>query len=149
MLPFEIRPAGFADLDAVTALEHAAFPAPWKREFFDAELRATTRFNRVAVDPSGRVVGYVFAMYYLDEMHVNKIATVEEYRRAGVATALMKECTEFSLANGIRTISLEVRQSNSGAQAFYRRLSFTPVYVRPNYYPDGEAAVVMMAGVQA
>ena len=41
-------------------------------------------------------------------------------------------------------ISLEVRQSNAGAQEFYRRLDFECLYVRPHYYPDGEAAVIMV-----
>jgi ribosomal protein S18 acetylase RimI-like enzyme len=76
-------------------------------------------------------------------MHVNKIAVDERERRQGTALALMQECTEFALRNDIRTISLEVRQTISGAQAFYERLGFASLYVRPRYYPDGEAAVVM------
>ena len=42
-----------------------------------------------------------------------------------------------------RTISLEVRKSNRSAQEFYRHLDFESSYLRPRYYPDGEAAVVM------
>jgi ribosomal-protein-alanine N-acetyltransferase len=56
----------------------------------------------------------------------------------------MKRCSDFASANGITTISLEVRQSNRGAQAFYKELGFAATYVRPRYYPDGEAAVVMV-----
>jgi ribosomal protein S18 acetylase RimI-like enzyme len=43
----------------------------------------------------------------------------------------------------VTELSLEVRASNHGAQKFYRVLDFRPSYVRPKYYPDGEAAVVM------
>jgi ribosomal protein S18 acetylase RimI-like enzyme len=43
----------------------------------------------------------------------------------------------------VRTISLEVRKSNRGAQEFYRHLDFASSHLRPRYYPDGEAAVVM------
>jgi len=32
---------------------------------------------------------------------------------------------------------------NEGAQAFYRTLDFADAFIRPRYYPDGEAAVVM------
>jgi [ribosomal protein S18]-alanine N-acetyltransferase len=139
--------ATFDDLDDIARLEAEAFPAPWKREFFDSELRATARYNRVARDAKQRLLGYVFAMHYFDEMHINKIAVIEEARRGGIATALMNDCISFAREHDIRTISLEVRKSNAGAQAFYNRLHFSPVYVRTNYYPDGEAAVVMMAGV--
>jgi len=86
----------------------------------------------------------VFAMWFFDEMHVNKIAVAERARRQGIANALMQRCLDFARANGITTISLEVRQSNSGAQGFYEYLGFHAHYVRPRYYPDGEAAVVMV-----
>ena len=131
------------DLEAIHHLETTAFPSPWRREFFESELRGTGRVNLVA-RRNGSVIGYVFAMWFLDELHVNKIAVDEAERRKGIALALMRECTEFAHQNGIRTISLEVRQSNTGAQQFYETLGFASFYVRPRYYPDGEAAVVMM-----
>ncbi len=136
-------PASAADLDAVHHLETLCFPAPWRREFFESELTATGRFNLVA-RRGGRLVGYLFAMWFLDEMHVNKIAVDESERRRGIALRLMEDCMEFAVTHGIRTITLEVRESNEGAQAFYGHLDFEPLYVRPRYYPDGEGAVIMV-----
>ena len=137
-----ILPVSPDDIDAVHRLEEEAFPAPWRREFFESELRGSGRFNLVA-RRGDEVIGYLFAMWFFDEMHVNKIAVRESERRQGVAIALMDKCFAFAAKNGIKSISLEVRQSNEGAQAFYRFLDFAPKYVRPRYYPDGEAAVVM------
>jgi [ribosomal protein S18]-alanine N-acetyltransferase len=137
-----IEAAKRADVDAIHRLEEASFPAPWRREFFLSELRADGRFNLVA--KLDRVVaGYLFAMWIFDEMHVNKIAVDESVRRRGIADALMARCFAFARENGVKTISLEVRKSNDGAQAFYRELEFEASFVRPRYYPDGEAAVVM------
>ncbi len=141
-----IEPASFEDLDAIHALEKAAFPSPWRREFFESELRADSRLNLIARD-RGALVGYVFAMWFFDEMHINKIAVDEHVRRRGIALRLMRECDDFAVRNGIHSISLEVRETNEGAQAFYTRLGFGSLYVRPRYYPDGEAAVVMMREV--
>lgn len=138
----EIAPAAWKDLEAIHRLEVSCFPAPWRREFFESELRGESRLHFVA-RRGDAVVGYVFAMWFFDEMHVNKIAVAEQERRKGIADALMDRCLEFAQANGITTISLEVRQSNRAAQAFYEHLGFGPMYVRPRYYPDGEAAVVM------
>ena len=137
-----IENASLKDLDAIHKLESAAFPAPWRREFFESELHGSNRLNLVA-RREGEVIGYLFAMWFFDEMHVNKIAVNETERRKGIAVALMRRVTDFALRNGVRTISLEVRQSNQGAQSFYKTLNFRPFYVRPRYYPDGEAAVVM------
>jgi [ribosomal protein S18]-alanine N-acetyltransferase len=139
----EISSARSADLDAIHSLEVSCFPSPWRRDFFESELRGDSRFHLVA-RKGGLLIGYLFAMWFFDEMHVNKIAVAESERRKGVADALMDRCLEFAQANGVATISLEVRQSNRGAQAFYEHLDFEATYVRPRYYPDGEAAVVMV-----
>src|SRR5438067_10601277 len=139
----DIRNALSGDVDDIVALERQAFPNPWRREFFESELRGSGRYNLVA-RTRGRVAGYVFAMWFFDEMHINKIAVDERKRRQGIALALMGECLRFATANRIKTISLEVRKSNTGAQDFYRFLDFEASYTRPRYYPDGEAAVVMV-----
>jgi ribosomal-protein-alanine N-acetyltransferase len=139
----EIRIATPADVDEVHALEMRAFPAPWRRDFFESELRASGRFNLIA-RRRGTLIGYLFSMWFFDEMHVNKIAVEQGERRKGIAAELMDKCIRFARANRINSISLEVRKSNSGAQEFYKTLDFAPSYTRPRYYPDGEAAVVMM-----
>jgi ribosomal-protein-alanine N-acetyltransferase len=141
-----IEAAKRADVDAIHRIEEAAFPAPWRREFFLSELTAEGRFNLVA-KRGDVVVGYLFSMWIFDEMHVNKIAVDAGARRQGVADALMARCFEFARKNGIETIALEVRKSNVGAQDFYRHLDFESKYMRPRYYPDGEAAVVMLRKV--
>src|SRR6266550_3779819 len=79
-----IVPASRVDLDAVHRLEARCFPAPWRREFFESELDASGRFNLVARRGT-RLIGYLFAMWFFDEMHVNKIAVAEGERRRGVA----------------------------------------------------------------
>ena len=124
-------------------LEGASFPSPWKVEFFASELNAVGRFNLVVVTTDGRLIGYLFTMYFLDELHVNKIAIDASRRRSGLARELMRRCFEFADANDLRTISLEVRESNGAARALYRELGFVESYVRPDYYPEGESAVVM------
>ena len=141
--PYQIQSAIPSDAAEVEALERTCFPAPWRREFFDSEIVAESRYNRVVKNNARQVIGYLFSMYYLDEMHINKIAVRPPERRLGIATALMTDCTEFARSIGIRSISLEVRQSNHSAQTFYQGLNFRALYTRPNYYPDGETAVVM------
>jgi ribosomal-protein-alanine N-acetyltransferase len=38
---------------------------------------------------------------------------------------------------------LEVRQSNKVAIELYKKFNFEQIYLRPNYYADGEHAIVM------
>jgi [ribosomal protein S18]-alanine N-acetyltransferase len=142
-LRIEIREAQWEDVDQVAALENASFPSPWRREFFESELEAEGRFNRVA-RAGGRIVAYCFSMYFFEEMHVNKIAVAAAWRRRGVAKMLMDDAMAFARGRGVATVALEVRESNQAARAFYAALGFEERYRRPRYYPDGEAAVVMV-----
>lgn len=139
----EIARATREDIDSVHRIEVESFPEPWRRDFFVGELHAERRLNLVA-RRNGEVIGYLFSMWIFDEMHVNKIAVTSSERRRGIAELLMTHCFGFAIDNSITSISLEVRRSNLGAQEFYRHLDFSSAYLRPRYYPDGEAAVVMV-----
>jgi ribosomal-protein-alanine N-acetyltransferase len=138
-----IERAVATDIRDIHALEQRCFPAPWRREFFESELTNDGRYNLVA-RRDGIIIGYLFAMWFADEMHVNKIAVDERVRRQGIALALMQRCTAFAIEQGVTSISLEVRQSNDEAQQFYSFLGFEAEYIRKGYYPHGESAVVMM-----
>jgi ribosomal-protein-alanine N-acetyltransferase len=137
-----IERAGAADVREIHALEVRCFPSPWRREFFESEIISEGRFNLVA-RRDGIIAGYLFAMWFEDEMHINKIAVEAGLRRQGVALALMHRCTAFAIEHGVTSIWLEVRRSNEDAQQFYTFLGFEAEYIRKSYYPDGEAAVVM------
>lgn len=138
-----IEAATRGDLDAIHRIERESFPEPWRREFFESELAADRRLSLVA-KREGDVVGYLFAMWLFEELHVNKIAVAASERRKGIADALMARCIDFARLQSVETVSLEVRRTNDEAHAFYRHLGFTVSYVRPHYYPDGEAALVMV-----
>jgi ribosomal-protein-alanine N-acetyltransferase len=149
LLPFRVLEAGSGDLAEVAALESRAFPIPWKREYFASEIGAPFRFNRVARDASGALAGYVFCSWAAGEIHVNKIATSEAWRRKGVARALMDEVLGLGARVGTEEIYLEVRPSNGAARGFYAELGFSEAGRRPGYYLDGEDAMVMIKRLRA
>jgi [ribosomal protein S18]-alanine N-acetyltransferase len=128
----------------VAALERASFPVPWKRQYFEAELGAAHRYNRVAVGPKGDIAGYVFCAFAAGELHVNKIAVAGPHRRRGVATLLMDEVLGFAVRERVEEIYLEVRVSNRPARAFYAGLGFREAGHRSRYYLDGEDALVLV-----
>jgi ribosomal-protein-alanine N-acetyltransferase len=138
------RDAHAVDLDAIAALERAAFPVPWKREYFEVEIGAAHRFNRVAIGPRGDLAGYVFCAFAAGELHVNKIATGEMHRRRGIASYLMDEVLGFARAARVEEVYLEVRVSNRAARAFYAGLGFREAGRRSRYYLDGEDALVLV-----
>jgi ribosomal-protein-alanine N-acetyltransferase len=143
-----VRDVRFPDLDAVADLERISFPAPWKREFFASEVGAPYRFNRVVRASNGTLAGYVFCAFAAGEIHVNKIAVAPLFRRQGIARLLMKEVLDLSARISAEEIYLEVRPSNAPARNFYISLGFREVGRRPQYYSDGEDALVMSLFLQ-
>jgi len=136
--------AGPGDLDGVAELERLSFPVPWKREYFEAEVGAPHRYNRVAVAEDGCLAGYVFCAWAGGELHVNKIAVAAPFRRRGIATLLMIDVLAFAGRVRAEEIYLEVRVSNAPARKFYRGLGFVEAGRRSRYYLDGEDALVMV-----
>lgn len=133
-------------LDEVVRIERTVFSDPWTRALFEEELaNPALAVTRVA-ERAGTVVGYVVAWIVLDELHVGNVAVAPRARRAGVATALVKELLGLARHRGCTRATLEVRVSNEAAIALYRGFGFRPVAMRRAYYRDnGEDALIMMA----
>ena len=134
------------DLDHVLEISNASFRYPWSRALFERELEHEWSTVMVAV-PSGEAppVGFLVSWIVHDELHVLNLATSPEWRRRGVAAALLAEA--FSRARGCRCTlaTLEVRRSNEGALLLYEAEGFRRVGIRPRYYQEeGEDAVVMV-----
>jgi ribosomal-protein-alanine acetyltransferase len=72
------------------------------------------------------------------------IATAPEYRRHGVARALMTEFLRL-VPEDTETVALEVRQSNSAAIALYESFGFERAGIRKRFYscPEEDAAVMV------
>jgi ribosomal-protein-alanine N-acetyltransferase len=135
-----LRAAGEADLDALAALDAAAFPDPRGRDALAAEL--TRPFARLDVACRGEaIVGYACAWLIADEVELHRIAVAR--RREGIGAALLAHVLGTAAAAGGRRALLEVRRGNVAAIGLYQRLGFAVVHTRRGYYADGEDAVVM------
>jgi ribosomal-protein-alanine N-acetyltransferase len=85
-------------------------------------------------------------MLTLDEGHVTTVAVDPGRQRQGLGARLMLTLARAGIARGARHLTLEVRMSNSGAQAMYQRFGFAPAGVRKGYYVEtNEDALVMWA----
>jgi len=104
----------------------------------------------VAVDETGEPVAYVVAHFGADEGEILNLGVAPAHRRRGLARALVEHIMTALSGRGVRSVYLEVRESNVGARQLYERLGFQPVGVRPGYYRrPTEAAVVLRAAIPA
>ncbi|HEX6853576.1 MAG TPA: ribosomal protein S18-alanine N-acetyltransferase [Candidatus Polarisedimenticolaceae bacterium] len=136
-----------SDLDAVLAIERAAFPSPWAREHFLHEIRGNPNAYNPVVRASGRVVAYACTWIVEGTLEINNIAVEPSHRRRGHARALLARAIERAARLGCDRAILEVRPSNEGARRLYASFGFREVGRRPRYYEDNGEDAILMARV--
>lgn len=121
-----IRPYCEADEEAVVALWRACdLVRPWNDPRKD--IRRKLRVNRewfLVGEEDGRIVGTVMAGYEGHRGWVNYLAVEPAAQRTGRGRALMAEAERLLRAAGCPKINLQVRATNAGVIAFYRRLNY-------------------------
>lgn len=126
-------------IDGVVNIENTCFSNPWSRADLIAQLENPTSHFYVAVE-DGKVAGYMGLQIFSGEGYVTNVAVLPDYRRRGIAAALIAEAVK----NEMDFISLEVRKSNTPAISLYEKEGFKNVGIRPNFYSDpNEDAVIM------
>ena len=129
------------DIDAVMALEKECMPHPWSRDdiasLFDSD-------NKVALiaEEDGHIAGYVGASWVIDEAEIGNICVSPDYRRKGIAKALLNELIKTLKERGICVLFLEVESTNVSAIALYEQNAFEKYSERKDYYGAGKDALL-------
>jgi ribosomal-protein-alanine N-acetyltransferase len=115
----------------------------------EAELgRGWSRIWVARPEEGGKPVGVLLGWAVVDELHVINVATHPDFRRRGVARALLSTAVERAVHAGARLVLLEVRRSNRAAIDLYRGQGFSVMGVRRAYYADNsEDAIEMMLAI--
>ena len=117
----------------VAAMEKLCFSTPWSENSIAGELENPISLWLVAMDGE-RAAGYAGSQRVMDEADVMNLAVLPEYRRQGLAAALMEELIRQLAALSCTSLTLEVRASNMPARNLYEKLGFVQAGRRPNYY---------------
>ena len=113
-----------------------------------AELARTWAHLWVARESAGGdALGFLLAWSVADELQVINVATHPDFRRRGVARALLGEALAQAQRDRARLVLLEVRRGNAAAIALYRAHGFSVCNVRRAYYADNEDAFEMMLAI--
>lgn len=135
---FRVEPMDLArDLDGIVAVDRASFNNPTPRESIEWEARHSDVARvHVLLAPDGTVVGFAASWVILDELHVNSLAVLPEWRGRGLASFLLTEVVAAGRREGVRRATLEVRESNLAARRLYGSFGFRQVAVRRRYYTN-------------
>jgi ribosomal-protein-alanine N-acetyltransferase len=136
---FEVTPLVEADLAEVVEMEEITGLNRWGYDAYRRELLTNPGAVMLVARPldagcGRRTLGYVAAAVLFDEIHVNNIATHPDYRRLGIARALMTAVIDEGALRGVKQCVLEVRASNQVAQELYFAFGFIVNRRRKDYY---------------
>ncbi|MEJ2683086.1 MAG: ribosomal protein S18-alanine N-acetyltransferase [Candidatus Sulfobium sp.] len=131
------------DVSEVAGIERLSFTTPWSEMSFYTEVRKPGSLSKVA--RRGReIAGYICASRIVDEGHMLTLAVRPEFRRLGIASALIEDMIGDLREQGCRFIFLEVRSSNEAARKMYEKFNFKLFGLRKNYYKSPVEDAVLM-----
>lgn len=127
----------------IAELEKMCFRDPWSENSIASELNNRLSLWFVAVQEE-QVIGYVGSQTVLGETDMMNIAVHPNYRKQGIGTELIEHLIEALTLRGSHSLMLEVRISNEAAISVYKKLGFTEVGCRKNYYrnPKEDALIL-------
>ena len=133
-----------AQLEQIEAIERQCFSCPWTLEQLRSQLSDDRHVFLAAVAENGAVLGYVGMMFVLDEGYISNVAVAPDFRRQGVADALISALMMRAEELGLAFVTLEVRAGNEPAKALYAKHGFVPVGRRKNYYDLPKEDAILM-----
>ncbi len=120
-------------VSSVAALEAICFRDPWSENSVASELNNKLSLWLVA-EEDGRVAGYVGSQTVCNETDMMNVAVHPDFRRRGIAEALINALVAELRAMESHCLTLEVRASNVPAITLYEKLGFAEIGRRKNYY---------------
>ena len=143
-MDYNIRVATTEDISVLRELEEACFDSNI-RENFEFVLNSEAHIYFVA-EKDGQIIGYAGASMSFEQADILNICVKKEHRKNGIAMALLDKLIEHLLANGVENVFLEVEEENVPAISLYKKLGFSQISTRINYYGD-KAAIIMLKGL--
>ena len=139
----QIRRAGPEDLAAIVRIEQACFSVPWSETLVRSGLEKRTDRFYLAVQGK-EAAGYMGVNQVLDECYLYNLAVLPEFRRRGIARALLSFACDDAFRRGAAFVSLEVRPSNRTAIGLYEQLGFQKIGERKNFYSSPREDALIM-----
>ncbi len=99
-------------------------------------------------DGNGReqpsIIGFAGMWFAFDEAHVTTIGVDPPHQGLGLGELLLLCMFDEAVEREANWLTLEVRVSNAGAQALYRKYGFTAHGTRKRYYSDNNEDALIM-----
>ncbi|HED15149.1 MAG TPA: ribosomal-protein-alanine N-acetyltransferase [Gammaproteobacteria bacterium] len=132
------------DLPAVLTIERSCHAFPWRARV----LLDCLNIGHVChvLKREQWLLAYGIMSIGADECHILNLCVRKEVQGQGLGMAMLIDLLQAARAVSVHTAFLEVRRSNTIAQALYTKIGFNEISVRQGYYATikgREDAIVM------
>ena len=122
-----------SDVPEVARIETTAFSTPWSEGTFRSLLDRSGVELWVA-EWGDQLAAYAILWKVLDEGELANLAVRRDLQGRGIGSGLLSRMLEVAEDSGVRSLYLEVRESNGRAREMYARCGFHEIGVRKGYY---------------
>ena len=130
------------DCDKIFELYKGEFADGWSKKMLEDGVSGG-RFLALGAKMEDEIVGVITCSKTLFDADIESVFVKKQFRKQGLASALIVGLEKALIEDGKEKIFLEVRKSNLPAQNLYLKHGFVEISQRKNYYSDGEDAVIM------
>ena len=141
---YTIRLATTEDANTLASIEQAIFTDPRSEATFRSSIELDDNAVAIVAEHEGAVVAYADVYKAFDELQLNNIAVLEQYRGNHIAENMIFILKATARELNCITITLEVRASNAAAIRLYEKCGFHQVGIRENYYLDNNENAILM-----
>jgi ribosomal-protein-alanine N-acetyltransferase len=150
---FKLRKFIPNDLQSVMQINRVCLPENYT-DFFFMDLHQRFPETFIVAEENAAIAGYIMCRIevglsnygfggLVKKGHVVSIAVLPQYRRRGIAQAVISRALEGMQYYKAKQCFLEVRVTNDLAISLYKKLGFEITRTLNGYYSDGEDAYVM------
>jgi [ribosomal protein S18]-alanine N-acetyltransferase len=138
LLPARLRRGRAGDLDALLAIELAAFTTDRLSRRSFRHFLAAPGATVVVAESDGKIAGYMMVLYPPRSKlaRLYSIALARSSTRRGIGTLLLAAAESAARRRGRLTMRLEVHEHNGRAITFYEKSGYRLFGRHPAYYDD-------------
>lgn len=130
------------DISRIVELEQDNLLSSLEEDYYIGDLNNPLAYHYVW-EKEGRIIGFISSIFDGVSLEILNVVIDKNQQSKGYGTKLLVSVFEQLLPLGLNSISLEVRESNLSAIHLYKKLGFSTICIRKEYYKNKENALVM------
>jgi ribosomal-protein-alanine N-acetyltransferase len=147
---YDIRPLTITQIEECWRLDQRCFVdgEAYSRDTFEYLLTSPESIAYRAVTTDGALVGFIVGLIEPDRTgHITTLGVAPEHRRRRIAERMLARVEDGFRRRHVRTVRLEVRSVNTGAQELYRKVGYVVTQRLPRYYSNGGDGLLMIKAI--